>query len=265
MAAASNHMRAATHAIILAAGRGSRMGATTAMAPKCLTMLGGKALLAWQLAALRSAGIQSIIVVGGYRKDMLKSEAYQLLDNPNWANTNMVASLRCASTLLRAAPCLVSYADILYHPDRVKALAVADADIAISYDTDWEPLWRARFDNPLADAETFRQKDGWLVTIGERAERVSDIEGQYTGLLKFTPTGWTQVEQLVSSLSPEVQAGIDMTNLLRGLLGRGVKIRCLPSAGAWCEVDDVADLRLYQRLLNDSDENGNRWRHDWRW
>ena len=237
----------------------------TAAAPKCLTTLGGKALLDWQLAALRSAGIRSITVVGGYRKDLLRSETYQLLDNPDWAKTNMVATLRCASALLHAAPCLVSYADILYHPGRVKALAIVDADIAISYDTDWETLWRARFDDPLVDAETFRQKDGWLVTIGERAERISDIEGQYTGLLKFTPNGWMQVEQVVANLPPDIQASIDMTNLLRTLLSRGVQIRCLPSAGAWCEVDDGADVRLYQRLLRESDRNGSRWGHDWRW
>src|SRR5205085_422754 len=101
---------------------------------------------------------------------------------------------------LHQTPCVVSYGDILYGPDRIRVLAAVDADIAISYDTHWESLWRARFANPLADAETFCQENGWLTAIGERAERISDIEGQYMGLLKFTPAGWAQAEEAVSTL-----------------------------------------------------------------
>src|SRR6185503_13206340 len=52
-------------AIILAAGRGSRMGQLTAEIPKCLVQLGGKPLLEWQTGALRAAGIDRIAVVTG--------------------------------------------------------------------------------------------------------------------------------------------------------------------------------------------------------
>lgn len=258
-------MAVATHSVILAAGRGSRMGDLTATKPKCLTVLAGRSLLDWQLAALRSAGMQSIAVVGGYRKELLTSESYQLLDNPDWAATNMVATMRCASALLRRFPCLVCYSDILYRPDHIKALAAADADIAISYDVQWGGLWSARFADPLADAETFRQENGWLTTIGERAERIADIEGQYMGLLKFTPEGWIQVERVVSALTPQKQRRIDVTNLLQILLRSGARIRCVSVRGGWCEVDGSADVQLYQRLLDESDQRGNRWDHDWRW
>jgi L-glutamine-phosphate cytidylyltransferase len=255
----------AKQAIILAAGRGSRMGDVTADKPKCLAVLAGKALLEWQLAALDSAGMRSIAVVGGYRKDLLTSKRYRLLDNPDWATTNMVGTLRCASALLREAPTLVSYSDIVYRPDRVEALAAAKADIAISYDTKWQSLWRARFADPLADAETFREDNGWLTTIGERAKRMEDIQGQYIGLLKFTPAGWSQIEQVLSTLAFDEQRRIDMTNLLRVLLVRGIRVRCVAGAGAWCEVDNSADLQMYERVLNDNDRAGTRWDHDWRW
>jgi choline kinase len=258
-------MGVAKHAIILAAGRGARMGEMTATKPKCLAVLAGKSLLEWQLAALRSAGIQSITVIGGYRKDLLHADGYQLLDNPDWASTNMLATLRCASALLREHSCVVSYADILYRPDRAEAVAAVDADIAISYDTQWEGLWRARFAHPLADAETFRQENGWLTAIGERTRRMADIEGQYLGLLKFTPPGWSRVEQALSTLPLERQRSMDMTSLLRVLLSGGTNIRCVPGSGAWCEVDNSADLHLYQRLLSDNDRDGTRWDHDWRW
>ncbi len=258
-------MAVATHSVILAAGRGSRMGELTAAKPKCLTVLAGKSLLAWQLAALRSAGIQAIAVVGGYRKELLTSGSYELLDNPDWATTNMVATMRCASTLLRQFSCLVCYSDILYRPEHIRALAEVDGDIAISYDLQWGSLWSARFADPLTDAETFRQENGWLTTIGERAECLADIEGQYMGLLKFTPAGWGQVERVITALAPETLRRIDVTALLGLLLRAGTPIRCVPVIGGWCEIDGSADLELYGRLLDESERSGNRWDHDWRW
>ena len=60
-------------AIILAAGRGSRMCQLTEEQPKCLTKLAGKSLLEWQQEALKATGIQEIVVVGGYRYEDLKN------------------------------------------------------------------------------------------------------------------------------------------------------------------------------------------------
>ena len=55
------------NAIILAAGRGSRMKNLTSDKPKCLVQLNGKTLIQWQLDALNQAGISNIAVVTGYR------------------------------------------------------------------------------------------------------------------------------------------------------------------------------------------------------
>ena len=65
-------------AIILAAGRGSRMKNMTDERPKCLVELGGKPLLEYQLTALRQAGINEIAVVTGYRRELLVG--YGLVD-----------------------------------------------------------------------------------------------------------------------------------------------------------------------------------------
>ena len=47
-------------AIILAAGRGSRMGELSEDSPKCLVEVCGRTLLSWQIAALHGAGIEDI-------------------------------------------------------------------------------------------------------------------------------------------------------------------------------------------------------------
>lgn len=239
------------------------MGGLTAERPKCLTVLAGKTLLEWQLAALTAGGIEAITVVRGYRKELLAGPGYAVLENPDWATTNMVSTLLCASNLLRTFPCVVSYSDIVYRAEHVQALAGADGEIAISYDILWESLWSSRFEHPLSDAETFRQKDGWLLTIGDRAERISDVQGQYMGLLKFTPGGWARTEALLAGLAAERRQKIDMTSLLRELLRAGVGIRCVPVSGGWCEVDQQSDVKTYERLLEASASAKEKWTHDW--
>ena len=91
--------------IILVAGRGSRMCAMTADRPKCLTVLAGQTLLSWQMKALSAAGVSEIVLVRGYAGDRLPTTGCQAVDNPRWADTNMVASLCCAARYLAAGPC----------------------------------------------------------------------------------------------------------------------------------------------------------------
>ena len=99
-------------AIILAAGRGSRMKHLTDTQPKCLVELNGKSLLDWQLKALRDAGITEIAIVTGYRRQLLVNRGLIEFYNPRWAETNMVSSLACADEWLTTEPCIVSYSDI---------------------------------------------------------------------------------------------------------------------------------------------------------
>jgi len=97
--------------LILAAGRGSRMGKSTERSHKCLTVLDGKTLLEWQLSALRSAGIEDITVVRGYRAEMLQGD-FNTAENPRWAETNMVATFFCVPKFDTST--IVSYSDIVY-------------------------------------------------------------------------------------------------------------------------------------------------------
>ena len=83
-------------AIILAAGRGSRMKDLTDERPKCLVELRGKPLLEWQLEALREAGINEIAIVTGYKRELLVNRGLTEFHNPRWAETQMVSSLACA-------------------------------------------------------------------------------------------------------------------------------------------------------------------------
>jgi choline kinase len=252
-------------AVILAAGRGSRLGALTEGVPKCMVSLAGQPLIAWQIAALRRAGVTQIVIVGGYRAEVIAPYADTMLRNDRWAETNMVVSLTAADELLSLSEALVCYSDIVYHPDHIARLAGSTAPVAITYDTDWLSLWRERFADPASDAENFECRGTELIEIGGRARNVATTKGQYMGLLKIAPTGWSWINELLGTMTPPEIAKLDMTSLLSRLLAAGRPIAAVPVAGRWCEVDNGSDLDIYHRKLAAAGSQLGAWTHDWRW
>ena len=231
-------------AIILAAGRGSRMEHLTRASPKCLLEFRGKALLDWQIGAIRSAGIEKIAIVTGYRRELLLDRGLVEFHNARWAETNMVVSLSRASSWLRESPCVVSYSDIFYSQTAVESLMRSPADIAVTYDPNWVNLWEKRFSNPLDDAETFRlTADSNLAEIGGRPGSIDEVEGQYMGLLRFTPRGWGESWRANRAAPQHDSDQIHMTALLQQVIDAGrVNIAAVPYRDEWGEFDSARDF-----------------------
>jgi len=234
--------------LILAAGRGSRMAGETDAKPKCLVPLQGQPLLQWQISSLRAAGVQKIGIVTGYRREMLAQEELTEFHNPRWAETQMVFSLICASSWLESGPCVVSYSDIFYEPSAVTSLSDSKAAIAITYSTGWLELWKKRFGDPLADAETFRlNADSTLAEIGKKPKTTDEIQGQYMGLLRFLPEGWLEIRRVVNRLSALEIDRLQMTTVLQMIIKeKNCPIEGIPFCGKWGEVDRLKDLIIYE-------------------
>ncbi|ABM79672.1 Hypothetical protein P9303_29421 [Prochlorococcus marinus str. MIT 9303] len=235
-------------AIILAAGRGSRMKALTREKPKCLVSVRGKSLIDWQLETFHECDIQDIAIVTGYKKNHLTNRGLVEFHNQHWENTNMVCSLQCASSWLENYPCIVTYSDIFFEPSAVKLLLSSTSSIAITYDPNWLSLWQRRFEDPLVDAETFRVSDNQtLLEIGNRPSNLDTIQGQYMGLLSFTPKGWCEMFNMISSLKDYNVKSMHMTDALQKLIELNrISIHALPYFGEWGEIDSVSDLSVYQ-------------------
>jgi len=237
-------------AVILAAGRGSRLGALSEDRPKCLVELARKPLIQRQIAALRGGGVSSIGIVRGYLGNVINIPDATYFENPRWAETNMVMSLAAAATWLCSHTVVISYADIFYGRDVVRDLAATSGDLVVAYDRSWRSLWARRFADPLSDAETFRtDASGNLIEIGRRTTRIEDIEGQYMGLLKFTPQAWRAVEALLAGMDQKTRDAMDMTTLLRALLESGFPVRTVGISGQWGEIDSSGDLELYEQMI----------------
>lgn len=234
-------------AIILAAGRGSRMEEMTDDRPKCLVEVRGRSLLNRQIDALRGAGIEDIAIVTGYRREMLATRGLVEFHNARWDETNMVSSLECAAGWLEQGPCLVSYSDIFYPVEAVRRLLDSPARLAVLYDTGWQELWTKRFGDPLIDSETFRLDDaGNVIEIGNRPTALEQVQGQYMGLLRFTPEAWREIQRLRADLPPAQRDAMHMTGTLQKIIQAGrMPVAAVPFSGEWGEVDSLEDLRSY--------------------
>jgi len=250
----------ARQAVILAAGRGSRLGAAGDAQPKCLVPLAGQPVLQWTLSALRKAGIERMLVVAGWKHEALEGWGTELRVNPAWQSTNMVASLRLARDWLLREPTLMVYGDGAYGSHAVDAAASqGSGDIVVPVDRHWERLWRRRFADPLSDAESLRHDGGHLLEIGGKASALAGIQGQFMGLVRWTPAGWRSAEAWLQAQDAAATARLDMTSLLRALLRADVPIGTVTVEGGWVEIDSLADLAAAEEGL---DEPG--WQHDFR-
>tara|TARA_Y100000589_G_C27090253_1_gene603590 strand:+ start:419 stop:1156 length:738 start_codon:yes stop_codon:yes gene_type:complete len=242
--------------IILAAGRGSRINEYTKNHPKCLIKFKNKALLDWQIEAMHKAGVNQISIVTGYKKEFLKLKGLKTFENKNWERTNMVSSLFCAREWLIKDKCIVSYSDIFYLSSAIQLLIEDNSDLSITYDPNWLKLWSLRFEKPLIDAETFRlDRNKFLLDIGNKSKTLEGIEGQFMGLLSFTPYSWKLIEDMYEDFSESKRDSIDMTGLLRNLINKNIcNIKALAYKDIWGEIDNLSDLIASDKYIkNDND------------
>lgn len=237
-----------TKAVVLAAGEGTRLRPYTLDRPKCLVEVDGRSLLDRQLDVLRQEDVSPIVVVGGYRADMLNRPGVSLRLNPRYAETNMVWTLFCAEDELREEVVL-AYGDIVYSRRTLRALLESHAEAAVAIDLDWEAYWRLRSENPLADAETLKlARDRRILEIGQRPRSLSEIQGQYMGLMKFSQTGIANLRKTfhqarsTGQLRDKTVEKAYMTDLLQAMIDAGHRLDAVPVRGEWVEVDTVADL-----------------------
>jgi choline kinase len=240
--------------IVLAAGRGTRLG-DTYDGPKALVPLGGRPLLDWTLEAAALAGFrrpEDVVVIGGHRIGQLAGLPATLLNNPDYATTNMVQTLALADSAFGDG-FVVSYGDIAYRPEVLRAVLASTAPISVAVELDWRRYWEARFDEPLADAETLRLRpDGTIAEIGRRPGSLDEIEGQYIGLVALRRRGIEAYRAVWGRALADAAAGrpvlgrradlrrLYLTDVLDVLAGAGL-VRAVPIHGGWVEIDTPRD------------------------
>mgnify|MGYP002821629294 CR=1 FL=1 len=142
-------------AVVLAAGRGTRLGDLTQDTPKCLLPIRGEPLLAHQVRALRGAGVRDIVLVVGFEALPLCQRARALDPDVRWhfvvapefASSNTLWSLAQASRFLEDGALVVN-GDVLFGAELVRHLLrhAGPAGLAIEVGKTGEEEVKVRID-----------------------------------------------------------------------------------------------------------------------
>ena len=134
-------------AIILAAGRGERLGDAAAGRPKCLLRFGGKTLLQRHIENLERLHAGRIIIVTGYRHEQIEAALAQIesrtpvetIVNPDY-ELGSIVSLHCAREFLAdGTDTVLMDADVLYDPEVLGRLFHTQYGNCFLLDREFEP------------------------------------------------------------------------------------------------------------------------------
>lgn len=258
-------------AILISAGRGRRLGSHTDEVPKCMVEVGARTILGWVWHALRAAGIDELVVVRGYRGDVLTEFVRQLVpdavfvDNPEWQTNNVLLSMACARAYFDR-PCLISYSDIIFTPEVARAAKACPAELALVIDREFRAIYEGRSEHPLDEGEVADlMPDGSIARVGKRALPPSEAIGEYIGLTKLGARGAATVARTLARLAQHYD-GRDhepfqrartyrnayLTDLWQHLIDAGVRLDPVLIDGSWREIDTGQDLERARRLVESS-------------
>ena len=231
-------------AVLLAAGRGTRMRELTAELPKPMIKVRGKPILLHIVEGLQAAGIKDFLIIVGYHGDAVRDYfgdgtcfglqiryATQVVQD----GTGRVVDL--ARDFVGQSPFVLSYGDILVDPVNYKSIVdLADEVEAI-----------------VSVKQNEDVSKGGAVFVNERME-VTDIRekshpGEMTspwynaGVYVFRPS----IFEWTAKLQPSPRGEYELTDAIRALAQSGKKVKALELTGEWADVRDPEVLaRLNQ-------------------
>ena len=235
--------------LILAAGRGSRLGEITKNMPKGLIKINGKSLIERQIEIVNNElNIDNIYIAVGY-----KSEKFSFLKNikrlniPNWHKFNMLGTFLSAIALNEidtSKDLLITYGDIFLKDGFFSRIKFQNKkNILLPIISDWKKQWQGRYKNPLLDLETLSYNKLKILTdIGRKPKSFDEIMGQFTGTI-FVPNTELKLFCKSSTKFFESNNNADMTSLLSYLITKNIDIQIteVPNS-TWYEIDTVKDL-----------------------
>ena len=226
-------------AIVLSAGKGSRLHPLTNDKPKCLIEFNGKSLLEWQLDTLAAGGIRDVVVVTGFNEHLVEAvaqrrEGVRTLFNPFYQVADNLGSVWIArhefdrDTLLLNGDTLVSEALL------GRVLAAPEAPITVTVDE--------KDDYDADDMKVLREGTR-LLRIGKALE-AGNYNAESIGLLAFRGQGGRlfidQVERMMRTSEGTRRWYL---RAIDALAQAGTEVETVSIHGEdWQEVDFPEDL-----------------------
>ncbi len=224
-----------TKAVLLAAGKGTRMRELTAELPKPMIAVRGKPILQHIVEGLRTAGVTNFQVIVGYRADVVQDffgdgsrfgvqveYATQVVQD----GTGRVVEL--AREFAAADPFVLSYGDILINPENYRRLVQLDdagALISVKHNPGEITKGGAVFVNERFELTDLREKP-------KPGEPTSPWYN--AGVYTFRPS----IFDFTARLEKSPRGEYELTDAIRALALSGSKVQAFELAGEWADVRD---------------------------
>jgi dTDP-glucose pyrophosphorylase len=226
-------------AVILAAGRGTRMRELTAELPKPMIEVRGKPVLQHIVEGLRDAAIRDCLVVVGYRADAVQNcfgdgsrynIAIQYKTQTVQDGTGRVVEL--ARDFITDCPFILAYGDILVDPTNYGRLAnfsdEVDAMLTVTRGEDVSKGGAVFVNDQMAVVDIREKSDTWS-GLSQDA-----IPFYNAGLYAFRPN----IFAFTANLKPSPRGEYELTDAIRDLAQSGKKVKALQLTGEWADVRD---------------------------
>ncbi len=235
-------------AVILAAGRGTRIRSETAGRPKCLLKVGDRTLLDGQIDWLFQEGVSETAVVVGYRKEDIMSHVFlnhpneaariHFIENPNYALTNNMYSFWLTRRWMADDRVICLNADVLCHPGIVGLTMASGEDIAVAVD----PEFRDETTKVIV-------RDSRVVALGKTITR-EECSGTFVNIAAFSAAGARALFSKAESRFGEGDFNGFYNDVLNSMAQDGERIGVVNVANLpWAEIDDPADLEFARREI----------------
>lgn len=227
-------------AILLAAGRGSRLGPYTAERPKSLIPLGGKTLLQRCVENLRTAGFSQVVVVVGYRHEMIEetlaknfpASFYKTLLNPDYTRGSG-SSLMCAKDEIQGDIVIVE-SDLLY--DHQILLRMASSEVV-------NAMAMGHFNHGRREVKIYLNGGNSIQGAAWSDPDDKKAAGDWVGFTKISAGVAEELRRMLNKTNPNQGKEIAYEDFIFALLGRfpfqAVYIQDIP----WIEIDNEIDLK----------------------
>jgi UDP-N-acetylglucosamine diphosphorylase / glucose-1-phosphate thymidylyltransferase / UDP-N-acetylgalactosamine diphosphorylase / glucosamine-1-phosphate N-acetyltransferase / galactosamine-1-phosphate N-acetyltransferase len=229
-------------AVLLAAGRGTRMRELTADLPKPMIEVRGKPVLQHIIEGLRDAGVRKFLVIVGYRADAVQNffgdgARYkidiQYATQVTQDGTGRVVDL--ARDFVNDCAFVLAYGDILVAPENYKLIVdlAGDVEALISV---------IRGEDVSKGGAVFLNERMELVDLREKSKAGEATSPWYNaGLYAFRPS----IFKFTAKLKPSPRGEYELTDAIRELAQSGKKVQALELTGEWA---DVRDPEILARL-----------------
>lgn len=246
-------------AIIIAAGSGQRISKYVKSIPKSLINVNGKAIIDYQIRALKQAGINEIIIVTGKFGEKFKMKDIHYVKDPDYQNHDILGSLMEAKEFLKD-DVIVLYSDIIFEFKIIKQVLDSKENISIAIDNNWEQHYEERTEHPKSEAENVLiNEKKKIVEIRKNIENKNNNVAEFLGIMKLSEQGGDIfIKKYENAFHKGKKKFHDassiskayLTDMLQELIDQGVKIEPVFISGKWSEIDTMQDLKRAEKLFS---------------